>query len=49
MKDIGPVVFGYKPPISWEKGSQDSRIPVFVSQGFDHRFEHSLDFTGLPS
>ena len=29
------------------QGAQDSRIQVFVLQGFDHCFEHSLDFPAL--
>ena len=47
-------------PISWEKGFKGSRIqgfPVkvngifdklFVFQGFDHRFQHSLDIPDPP-
>ena len=35
-------LFGRKGP-----RAQDSRIQVFVLQGFDHCFEHSLDFPAL--
>jgi len=31
-------------PIGWKKGS---RIQVFAFQGFDPRFEHSLDIPDL--